>query len=64
MKPRGPGGSPTFCVSPIPPVEDIFRRYRGHFGAKRKAGARTMRYGDWGDLRTMRDLRLEVVCRC
>jgi hypothetical protein len=45
-------------------VEDIFRRYRGHFGAKRKSGARTMRYGDWGDLRTMRDLRLQVVCRC
>jgi putative transposase len=45
-------------------VEDIFRRYRGHFGARRKCGARLMRYADWGELRTLRDLRREVVCRC
>jgi putative transposase len=45
-------------------VENIFRRYRGHFGAKRQSGARAMRYADWGELRTLRDLRREAVCRC
>jgi hypothetical protein len=45
-------------------VEDVFRRYRGHFGAKRQCGARAMRHADWGELRTLRDLRREAVCRC
>ncbi len=45
-------------------VEDVFRRYRGHFGAKRQSGARAMRYADWGELRTLRDWRREAVCRC
>ena len=44
-------------------IQDIFRRYRGHFGATRQSGPRLMRYANWGELRTMRDLRLDVVCR-
>ena len=42
-------------------VEDIFNKYRGEFGLKRKTGARKPRYGDWGELHTMRDLKLSPV---
>jgi hypothetical protein len=44
-------------------VEKIFKRYPGHFGDKRKQGARNMRFGDWLGLRTLRDLRLDPVSR-
>ena len=47
-------GSKTF-------VEDIFQKHRGEFGLKRKTGARKPRFGEWGDLCTMRDLRLRPV---
>jgi hypothetical protein len=47
-------GSKTF-------VEDIFQKYRGEFGLKRKTGARKPRHGEWGALCTMRDLRLKPV---
>jgi REP element-mobilizing transposase RayT len=42
-------------------VEDVFQQYRGEFGLKRKNGARRPRFGEWGGLCTMRDLRLKPV---
>ncbi len=42
-------------------VDDTFKAYRDQFGLKRKTGARTPKYGDWGDLCTMRDLRTDPV---
>ena len=42
-------------------VEDIFNKYRDEFGLKRKSGARKPRCGDWGELCTMRDLKLSPV---
>ena len=42
-------------------VESVFKKNRKSFGRKRKSGARKMRSGEWGDLHTARDLRLEVV---
>ena len=42
-------------------VEDVFLRHRGQFGQKRKTGARPMRGGDWGDLMTVRRLRLTPI---
>ena len=42
-------------------VESAFRRHRGHFSAKREHGARAMKGGDWGDLFTARQLRLDVI---
>jgi hypothetical protein len=47
-------GSKTF-------VEDIFKKHSSEFGLKRKTGARKPRYGEWGTLCTMRDLRLKPV---
>jgi REP element-mobilizing transposase RayT len=44
-------------------VEDVFRRYRGHFGPRRQTGARPMRFGEWPGLCTLRDLRLAPVSR-
>jgi len=45
-------------------TEAVFQRYRSHFGAKRADGSRPMRFGEWGGLCTLRDLRLTPVCRC
>jgi REP element-mobilizing transposase RayT len=42
-------------------VERVFNENRGLFGPKRKDGARKMRFGDWGDLRTVRALRVDAV---
>ncbi len=42
-------------------VEDVFVAHREEFGLRRKTGARRPRFGQWGDLCTMRDLRLEPV---
>ena len=42
-------------------VERIFNENRGFFGPKRKDGARKMRFGEWGDLRTFRALRIAPV---
>ncbi|MBT7064893.1 MAG: hypothetical protein HN919_01195, partial [Verrucomicrobia bacterium] len=39
----------------------VFQTHREEFGLKRKTGARKPKYGQWGDLCTMRDLRLEPV---
>lgn len=42
-------------------VEDIFQSHRDEFGLKRKTGARKPKYGQWGELCTMRDLRLDPI---
>ena len=42
-------------------VEDVFQAHRAEFGLKRKTGARKPRYGQWGGLCTMRDLRVNPV---
>jgi REP element-mobilizing transposase RayT len=42
-------------------VEDVFRRHRGHFGARRTTGARPMAGADWGGLCTARRLRLDPI---
>ena len=42
-------------------VDDVFKKHRDQFGAKRKNGARAMKWSEWGGLCTARDLRLEVV---
>ena len=42
-------------------VEDIYQAHREEFGLKRKTGARKPKQGQWGDLCTMRDLRLDPV---
>ena len=44
-------------------LNEVFERYRGQFGKKRREGAQAMRYGEWGGLCTLRDLRVEVVSR-
>jgi REP element-mobilizing transposase RayT len=44
-------------------VERVFNANRGLFGPKRRDGARKMRFGEWGGLRTARDLRVDAVCR-
>lgn len=42
-------------------VDGVFEKYRDQFGEKRKTGARKMRGGGWGDLCTIRDLRLRAI---
>ena len=42
-------------------VEDVFQKHRDEFGLKRETGARPMKHGNWGDLFTMRDLRLVSI---
>ncbi|MFV0338865.1 MAG: chemotaxis protein CheW, partial [Chthoniobacterales bacterium] len=42
-------------------VEGVFKTNRDRFGPKRKTGARGMRRANWGDLRTLRDLRKEAI---
>ena len=42
-------------------VEQVFNDNRGLFGPKRKDGARKMRFGEWGDLRTARALRVDAI---
>ena len=42
-------------------VESIFESHREEFSVKRKTGARKMRYGKWGGLCTIRDLRKTVI---
>jgi len=42
-------------------VEDVFIRYRRHFSARRKTGARRMAGGDWEGLCSLRRLRVNVI---
>lgn len=41
-------------------VDEIFQKYRKHFGAKRQSGAREMKGGDWGGMTVLGALRREV----
>ena len=41
-------------------VEATFERHRDRYGTRRKTGARSMRGGQWGELRVLRDLRVGV----
>jgi putative transposase len=49
-------GRPSF-------LERVFQRHRQQFGPNRQHGARPMRFGEWGGLCTLRDLRLQPVTR-
>ena len=42
-------------------VNGVFEARRDFFSSNRKSGARTMRFGDWGELCSMRDLRNDVI---
>ena len=42
-------------------VNDLFEKQRWRFGERRPTGARKMRGAHWGELRTLRDLRVEAV---
>ncbi|MDD3546009.1 MAG: transposase [Kiritimatiellae bacterium] len=42
-------------------VDKVFSDNRGLFGPRRKSGARRMRGAEWGELRTMRALRVSAV---
>ena len=42
-------------------VENVFRLNRERFGPRRRAGARAMRFGEWGGLVAARDLRLAPI---
>jgi putative transposase len=42
-------------------VEKIFESARGAFSAKRETGARKMKGGGWGELRTARALKVDAV---
>lgn len=41
-------------------VEEAFGRHRTHFSAKREVGAKPMKGGDWGDMFTARQLRVDL----
>mgnify|MGYP000915416627 CR=1 FL=1 len=40
-------------------LEQVFASQRHYFSEKRKSGARKMRWGEWGELRAMRDLQVK-----
>jgi len=42
-------------------LEDFFEKKRAFFGPRRKSGARRMRGADWGGVRTLRDLQVDVI---
>jgi len=42
-------------------LEDFFEKKRAFFGPRRKTGARRMRGADWGGVRTLRDLQVDVI---
>lgn len=42
-------------------VNRVFQSNRDRYGPKRKTGARRMRGADFGELRTLRDLRVDVI---
>ena len=42
-------------------VDGFFEGRREHFGPKRRTGARKLRGAEWGELRTLRDLRVDVI---
>jgi hypothetical protein len=42
-------------------VEEAFLRHRAHFSTKRGGGAKPMKGGEWGDLFTARQLRVDIM---
>jgi hypothetical protein len=42
-------------------VNGVFRKFRSHFGPKRQSGARRLRQLPFKELRTLRDLKKNVV---
>jgi REP element-mobilizing transposase RayT len=42
-------------------VEEAFLRHRAHFSTKRDGGAKPMKGGEWGDLFTARQLRVDIM---
>ena len=42
-------------------IEEVFQQNRSRLGPNRRTGARRMRGADWGNLRTLRDLRTNVI---
>lgn len=42
-------------------VDAFFERQRDSFGIRRKSGARRMKLGAWGELRVLRDLKVDAV---
>ena len=42
-------------------VNGVFEQFRGNFGPKRKTGARALRFGDWGELCSARDLQYAPI---
>ncbi|NOX99259.1 MAG: chemotaxis protein CheW [Verrucomicrobia bacterium] len=42
-------------------VDDFFERKREHFGSRRRSGGRKMRGADWGELRSLRELRVKAI---
>ncbi len=42
-------------------VDEFFEQKMAYFGERRKSGARKMRGAEWGDLRSLRDLRLRAI---
>jgi hypothetical protein len=42
-------------------VNGIFQEFRSHFGPKRRTGARKLRWLPFAELRTLRDLKKDVV---
>ena len=42
-------------------VDEIWSKHLKHRSPKRRSGARKMKGGDWGELRTLRDLQKEVI---
>jgi len=42
-------------------VNRFFEQKRAHFGPRRQSGARKMRGAEWGNLRCLRDLRVNAV---
>ncbi|MFK5922144.1 MAG: transposase [Verrucomicrobiota bacterium] len=42
-------------------VDDFFENKRDHFGVRRKDGGRKMRGAQWGELRVLRDLKVDAM---
>ena len=41
-------------------VNEVFTRERSRFGPNRRTGARRMRGANWGELRVLRNLRVDA----
>ncbi len=42
-------------------VDEFFEQKREHFGSRRSSGGRKMRGAEWGELRSLRDLRQDLL---